>query len=320
MPKAPNPGLGKTTPLPSASGRKPIPTQTPKDKPSNPKEKKPTAPVDYLPPVPQQGTSLADLKKRMAALVKQTQKAEAPAGGFLSTKGGRLTHGDVELPGNAIQAIIAYYHKDNEYYPEKYVAGKPASPLCHAVVRPHEIITPWRKLREGEEVQEGMHYSQELGLVSDAQQPQVVAGLGCDSCTMLDWNTADGGRGRGKACRESRRLTILAADQCTTPDDVLRAPTMTMIPPPTSLDNFKRVANEITTVLDTPIFGAIVEISVKSHEKYLFMVHYKVMEQITDPGILQALLVRHEQIGAKPIVVPKLNDDDAVKNARGSKF
>jgi len=112
----------------------------------------------------------------------------------------------------------------------------------------------------------------------------------------------------------------MPADQCTTPGDVERAPFMTMIPPPSSLENFKAFANQVVHVLNKPIFGVVVEISVKPHDKYQFMVHYKVLDEITDEGIMFALLQRHEQIAAKQISLPKLNDDAATKDARGSRF
>jgi len=64
------------------------PKETPKEEPKKP------------------GTAVMSYKDRMAALVAQTKKAEAPQGGFLSTKGGRLSIGGVNLPGDMIRAII----------------------------------------------------------------------------------------------------------------------------------------------------------------------------------------------------------------------
>jgi hypothetical protein len=267
------------------------------------------------------GTAVMSYKDRMAALVEQTKKAEAPAGGFISTKGSRLSVGDVRLPNDTIRAIVIEYRKDNEFYPNAYVAGQSAAPICSAIVRPHEILTPWRLPKEGEDLD--LLTLDESGWVSDSPEPQVPAGHGCDSCGMLEWGSAKlikgkAGSGKGKACRESRRLHIFAADQCTTPEDVARAPYMTMIPPPTSLDNFKRFANEVTTVLKMPVFAAVVDITLVPNDAYMFMIEYKIVEAIRDEGILNALLTRHEQLITKTITPPKPSDDDSTKNARGS--
>lgn len=267
---------------------------------------------------------LMSYKDRMAALVATTKKAESPSGGYISLKQGRMKVGDVPMPNDMIRAIVVEYRKDNEFYPKAYVQGESQFPTCHAVVRPHEVLSPWRKPRPGEDTSK-LKSDKATGLVADCEKPEVEAGRGCDSCRMLEWKSASlienyRGSGKGKACRESRRLHVLAADQCTTPGDVEKAPFMTLIPPPTSLDNFKRFANEVTEVLDTPIFGAVVEIAVKPHDDFQFMVHYKIIEQINDEGILLALLNRHEQMAQKQMSLPKADDSKEAKDARGGKF
>ena len=319
--KKPQPDLTKVAPLPHDQENR-VPRKPPIDQQVNDVLEKTTKGMPKEPDTAT-GRSLVSYKDRMAALVATTKKAEAPAGGFLSTKGSRLSIGDVRLPGDMIRAIIVDYRKDNEFYPVAYdPTSKGSVPVCFAVVRPNEILTPWRQAKPDEDTR-GLVVDERTQLVSDAAEPQVAAGHGCDSCGMLEWGSAklikgNRGSGKGKACRETRRLHLFAADQCTTPDDVARAPYMTLIPPPTSLGNFKRVANEASTVLGVPIFGVVVDIEVKPHDDYMFMVHYKIVEQIKDEGILLALLNRHEQIAMKPIVMPKASDGEAAKAARGA--
>jgi len=271
------------------------------------------------------GTALTSYKDRMAQLVAQTKKAETPTGGFISTKGGHLTINGTQLPGDKINAIIIDYKKDNEFYPKAFAPNEAQAPVCAAIVAPDQILSPWRKLRDGEKYEEFENNNRELGLVSEMPKPQVKAGFNCDSCRMLEWGSAvliigKTGSGKGKACRESRRLHVFAADQCTTPADIERAPYMTLIPPPTSAQNFSTFANEVAEVLGLPIFGAVVEISVKPHEQFQFMVYFKILEAISDQGRLAALLNRHEQIRQKPVMLPKPDEDKSTKDARGSKF
>jgi hypothetical protein len=315
-----NPALTKVRPLPHDKENK-VPKQTPTvqdvlDKTTKGVPEEPKKP----------GTSLIDYEARMAALVVQTQKAEAPQGGYISLKNSRMSVGDVRMPNDTLRAIIIDYRMDNELYLNAY-DGKPQSPSCHAVMKPWEVVSPWRKPRDGEDVSALLRGEDDFGdaWVADCEQPQVAPGVGCDGCRMLEFGSAKFIEGKpanakGKACRESRRLHLFAADQCTTPADIARAGHMTLIPPPTSLDNFKRVANEITTVLKTPIFGAVVDLVLEPHPQYLIMLQYKVIEKITDPAIMIALLQRHEQISQKVINLPKIGDDDKTKDARGGKF
>ena len=264
------------------------------------------------------GTEVLSYKDRMAALVAQTQKAEAPQGGYISLKGGRMTVGETKFPNDMIRAIVIEYRKDNEFYDKAYDPNaKGAAPVCAAIVRPSEVMTPWRKRRLDEDMTRVIAGSDAAGFewVTDASKPQVAPGEGCDNCKMLEWESVKvipGKSGKGKACRESRRLHLFAADQCTTPEDASRAPFLTLIPPPTSLDNFKRFANEATTVLKTPVFGVVVDISVEPHDAYQFMVHYKIVDTIKDDGILNALLTRHEQLSKRIITQAKPEDPPEV--------
>lgn len=322
MPKKPNPQLTKVAPLPAKGRTMPRKPTTPKDQTTDDVIDKT---IKGMTDSPKPGTSLVSYKERMAALVAQTKKAEQPSGGFISLKGGHMSIGGVQLPGDKIIAIIPEYRKDNEFYPRAYEPGVSQFPACHAIVRPHEVLSPWRKLRDGEDVEMMEHFDKATGLVSECSEPQVKPGQGCDSCKRLEWGSAKDiigkvGKKGGKACRESRRINIFAADQCTNPADVDRAPYYTMIPPPTSLPNFQRFANEVSEVLDTAIFGVIAEISVKPDDDYQFMAHYKILDKIKDEGVLMALLGRHEQLSLKNIVMPKKDSTDAEKDARGTKF
>lgn len=307
----PNSGLDKVTPLPFEKGphmNKPPVGPSPDVSDATPKGEPP--------PAAKPGTELVNWKDRMAVLTKQTKLAEKPAGGFISFKGGRMSYNDEVIPGDKLRAIIVDYRKDYEFYPNPYDPKVQAVPTCYAIVRPHEILTPWRLPREGEDTSK-LVVSDSTGLVTDCEDPQIDAGESCDVCPMFQWGSDLRG-GKGKACKTSRRLHVFAADDCTTPDDIARASYMTMIPPATSVDNFQKVANQITNVLDTPIFGAVVEISVAPHDRFLFMVHFKLIEQIKDEGLLIALLRRHESISAKPINMPKPDAEESEKAQRGA--
>ena len=233
------------------------------------------------------GTAIIPWQERMKSITRATQQAEKPQGGFISFKGGRMTFNDEILPGDKINCIIVDYRFDNEFYPEKYDPKKKVSPVCFAITKPGEVLAPHK----------------------DAEDPQNDT---CEGCLRNEWGSALDG-GKGKACKTSRRLHIIAADDATSPDDIAKASVMSMIPPATSVENFQTCMNQITNVLDTAMFGAVVEISVKPHDRFLYQVHFKVLQQIQNEEMLQALLARHEQQAARDITYPKNSELDGNK-------
>lgn len=225
------------------------------------------------------GTQLVHWRDKMVALTKKTQEAEKPQGGFISFKGGRMTYNDELLPNDKINAIIVDYRFDNEFYPEKYDPKKQVSPTCFAITRPDEIQAPH----------------------ADAEDPQNAT---CEGCIRNEWGSALDG-GKGKACKTTRRLHIIAADDATSPEAIERASVMSMIPPATSVENFSTMMNQLNKVLDTAMFGAVVEISVKPHDRFLYQVHFKILQQIQNEELLQALMAKHEKTTARDITYPK---------------
>lgn len=312
MAKPANPGTTKVTPV-TRTGKPVPPTPEPEPKKPQVPAVKPEGRI-ALPP---------NWRERLAPMTAETKRAETPQNGFISFRNSRMSFNGVQLPGDKIRAIVVNYWKDNEYYDKKYVAGESNTPVCHAIVRPNEILTPWRMPREGENT-EDLELDEDSGLVTECSDVQVEPGQTCESCEKSQWGSmgerADGRKSKAPACRMSRRLQILAADQCTTPADVERAAVMTMIPPPTSIDNFQIFANQVSGVLDVPIFGVVVDISLQLHDKYMFMIHYVIVEKINDDEILYTLMKRHEALAARPVIMPKMDDSKEVRDQRGSKF
>lgn len=245
----------------------------------------PKAP-DSVPPTVEEAktTALVPWKDRMRALVTQTKEAEKPQGGFISLKGGRMTYADEILPGDKIDAVIVDYRMENAFYDQKFDPKNLRSPVCFAITQPGEIMVPHK----------------------DSEQKQNGE---CEGCPRLEWGSDLWG-GKGKACKQSRRLHLIAADELRKgPDGIAKAQVVTMIPPATSTDNFSKLANQVTGVLESAIFGVVVEISVKPHDKFLYQVHYKIISQITDEQVLEALLNKSLKTAERAITYPPNTDE-----------
>lgn len=244
--------------------------------------------------------ALADWKDRMLAIKAVAQDAEKPQGGFISFKGGRMSYGDEILPGDKMNMVIIDYRFENDLYMGKYVAGVNKSPDCYAIARPGEIITPYYLKDE--------HGS----TIAPAENPQCES---CDVCPMNEWGSMKlvdpTSTSKGKACKTSRRIMAIAADDAVSPEKIGKAQVVTFIPPATSVDNFQTMMNQITKVLDTAHFGAVVEVSVKPHDKFLFMVHFKVLQQITNEDLLAALTTKYVKESSRDIQYPKNSEREA---------
>jgi hypothetical protein len=117
------------------------------------------------------------------------------------------------LPDNTtdegpLSAIILDWRFTRAYFPVRFDANNPLPPVCSASNKV------------------------EANLVPRANSDDVKS-EDCPSCEFNQWGTADGGRGAGKACKNSILLAIIPADN---PTEKLQ-PWMIEVSP-TSLTNF----------------------------------------------------------------------------------
>jgi hypothetical protein len=129
-----------------------------------------------------------------AAAAASAKMEEGSAGGqFFSIKGGILTWNDAPIKDNTLAAIILDSVLENVYYTDAFDSDNPAPPTCFAFGRAEADMAPHKTVVEA----------------GQAQNPQCgqPGKEGC--CEHNEWGTAD--KGRGKACRNVRRVALLAA-------------------------------------------------------------------------------------------------------------
>lgn len=312
-------GVTKTTPTTRTGRTVQPPAPAPAPKP---------AAKAQVPAVQKGGAMMSpqDFAARMAGMVAATKRAEAPDGGFISLKGTGMSIGGTPIVGNKFRAVIVEYRLDNQWYDKPYNPNSQEVnlPACWASARQGFPLTPWREPRDsdGDNVQHELN-----GLVSECDSPQVDPGVVCKDCPKMEWGSApprNGVQTKAKACRESRRIQFIMEGSTHTPADVAGASIYTMIPPPTSLDNFKGLMNDISDNLGVPYFAAVVEVEKVPHERYQFMMNYSIVEVIKDETVLYALMQRNEALNAKEVSMPKPDERAAApapsQDKRGRKF
>jgi len=114
---------------------------------------------------------------------------------------------------------------------------------------------------------------------------------GCDDCPMNEWESDPKG-GKGKACKEIRKLAILPVDALDLEDlgamggvnlAILRVPV-------TSVKNWGNYVKLLSASVKRPAYGVITEIKLVPHAGSQFKVEFTPMEPITDGGELRAIM------------------------------
>jgi hypothetical protein len=267
---------------------------------TTPKDTKPS--TEVAPAKPAKATAVAvpmpgSWRDRMKAVAVKTAEVEKPSGGFISFKSGRLSIGDQLMPGDKIECIVIDSLIHNKFFDTDYNANKVTLPVCYAFAREEENLTP----SDGDGKDN-----------PGAEDPQSDY---CVDCPRNEWGSSLKG-GRGKACSNSKRLFLLPADVVNSPDKVARTDFIQCDLPVTSVANFSKFAMEATSSGLAP-FQFVVELSVKPHDKTLFQVYFKPMEQIKDEAILEALAKRNWLNEQQPFPVYPTREELAERDNGG---
>jgi len=143
--------------------------------------------------VPKRGKQVAaagDWRQELAKYAAKTVKMEesVQTGNRISTRGGKLAYHGVPLRDNKVTVIVLAALIENAYYEGPYDPDNPRAPSCFAFSEDGENMEPHDKSHDKQ---------------SEA----------CDGCPHNEWGSAD--RGRGKACKNIRRLALLSCENVT---------------------------------------------------------------------------------------------------------
>lgn len=185
---------------------------------------------------------------------------------FISTKGGRLTFNGGEVPDGRMNVVVLDHILENHFYADAYDANNPASPVCFAFSHGDEELVPHEKSSEPQSEQ-------------------------CKGCPMNEFGSAE--RGRGKACKNIRRLAIITEDEMEDPENATVAYLKVSV---TSVKAWAGYVQQLANVMRIPPFAAVTEISIVPDAKSQFKLQFKLVEQISDKAIIKELIAKRESI------------------------
>lgn len=249
------------------------------------------------------GTALAKWDEELArrAQVAAAMEESVASGQFFSTRGGVLAFNDSPLPGNQMAVVILDSIMENTYYEGDFDPDNPSGPTCYAFGREEKELAPHAQVVEA----------------GTAQSEQ------CAGCPMNEWGTAD--KGRGKACKNTRRLALIPAGTINEKTDAVdlfddeehfkTAQVAYLRVPVTSVKGYAAFVKQVVGALRRPPCGIFTKVSVVTDPKTQFKVVFEPIGEIPD-ALMGTVLARAEE-AEQLIAFPYPRYDEEEKPARG---
>jgi hypothetical protein len=210
----------------------------------------------------------ANWEKEMAAHAQQYAEAEAATGGgaWLSIRAGQLSFQGTPLPDSQLECVVLDYRFENTWYGGvPFDADNPRPPHCFAIAKVEGDLAPHQ----------------------DSHDPQHQQ---CKGCVQNEFGTSD--RGKGKACKNIRRLALLHSDYLKSPQTIADAPVVFLKVPPTSLTGWANYVKKISNVLGKPPYAVVTRVTVSPDQKVQVRVDFDVASEIRDKKLLGAIFAK----------------------------
>jgi hypothetical protein len=205
-----------------------------------------------------------DLMAELAGAAKDAAAEERPSVSKLSTAGGQLKYQSNPVPGNNLDVVIMAAPYRNVYYEGRYDPDNIKNPACFALSDTDEDMKPH----------------------PNAAQPQAKD---CASCPKGQWKSAD--TGKGKACKQSRRMVLIPATALESAELVGKAEMALLDLPVTSVKNYPNFVNALAASTNLPPWAAVANVKVQP-SKNMFEVVITPIRQAGDEHIIRALRAR----------------------------
>ncbi len=178
---------------------------------------------------------------QMKADAKEIMKRERPALAFMSLKSGIMSIGGEPVADNAMDFVIVAVVSEMVHYKEKWQEGVITRPDCYASGEDRtELLVPHEK----------------------AEHPYAKS---CKECPYFVWGSDLGG-GRGRECKERRKMALLPADGS--------AEMCVLSIPGTSIKRWSNYVRGIVATTGMSPAGVITTIKVKPHRTNQFEVTF----------------------------------------------
>lgn len=254
-------------------------------------------------PTPSKSTAIVKWDEELARAAKVAAAVEesTATGNFFSLKGGILAFNDAPVPNNEMAVIILDSVLENVYYEGKYDPDNVQGPLCFAFGREEKAMTPHKIVFEA-----GNNQSDK-----------------CHGCEHNEWGSAE--VGRGKACRNTRRLALIPAGTFENgrfkpfndENQIETAPIAYMKLPVTSVKGYASHVKQLANALSRPPHAVYTKVSVRPDPQTQFKVVFEPLSTI--PNELLGVVFKRNDEAQKAIEFPYTPFEEAPAPQRGGR-
>jgi hypothetical protein len=252
-----------------------------------PEEEKPKGRGRSRDLAPSQSRAVGDYAKQLEQQAEAAASMErgAPMGRNFSFKGGQMVFDGAPVKDNEVVVIIAGAVIEKAFYEGDYDADNPEAPVCFAFDTDPDNLAPI---------------------------PEDVADLQNDVCATCQWNqfgSAD--RGKGKACKDVRRLALLPAGTINRDGSIELVESAKELEkaefgfaklPPTSLTPYAAFVRQVANTMKRPPHGIYAIMKCTPDPKNQFVIGWEVIE-VVDNKLLPAVMAKHDE-AMKALVQP----------------
>lgn len=209
------------------------------------------------------GTALTLWEQEMAQFADKAKAAEKPVGLTQSIKfrAGLMTVEDQPVQGNELDVVVLCAIHENKWYVDEFDPQNPVPPNCYAFSAPDADDT-------------------EMVPHEESDDPQ------CESCAACEKNVMGSAeKGRGKACKNVRRLAVIPADALDSVEALESATIYTATVPVTSGKHYsKYVRSKVADEIRRPVWGVVTTMAVVPDPKNQFAVTFAFAELVDFAG------------------------------------
>lgn len=193
---------------------------------------------------------------QLAKEAKEVASLERPALSQISTRAGQLVYQGQPVPGNKLPCIVIASAFENRYYDRPFDPNNRSAPKCFALSLTGE------------------------GMAPNSDDVPTPESENCQTCNLYKWGSDPKG-GKGKACKQVRRLALLPAGAVAAGN--AKTVEMALISiPVTSARNWANYVNNCAAEYARPPWALITEISTKPDAKTQFQITFSTIGQVGD--------------------------------------
>lgn len=223
---------------------------------------------------------------QMRADAKAMLEAERPAMAIMSLKSGQMTIGGEDVPGNEIDCVILASVTEMVWYKDRYDPDVRSNPSCYAI---------------------GEGKAEELVPYAESEMKQADA---CKNCEKFEWGSDPNG-GRGKACKERRKMVIVPANGS--------ADSVIISIPSTSLKGWGNYARELIVSTGLTPLAFVTKIKVVPDAKNQFLVKFSKVSDVPEHMLPQLMAKRADALATLTAPYPPIEEDEQPKDKKKKK-